>query len=127
MKVPAQAQTPRSEHIGPYRLTTGAFFFFLAAGLFVVSVLLFFDPEKSSFFPKCPLYAFTGFKCPVCGAQRALHAALHGDWILALTTCPSLFVLPFLLYHLLFSRSISPAKLRIAIVLLSLYTIFRNL
>lgn len=27
--------------------------------------------------PKCPFKLLTGFSCPACGAQRALHALLH--------------------------------------------------
>ncbi len=37
-----------------------------------------FDPEQFAFFPKCPFYALTGWECPGCGSQRALHALLHG-------------------------------------------------
>lgn len=35
-----------------------------------------FDPETAGFFPICPFYALTGFKCPGCGSQRALHQLL---------------------------------------------------
>lgn len=49
--------------------------------LAVVAVVYFvFDPSSSaSLFPKCPFYWLTGFKCPGCGSQRALHALLHAD------------------------------------------------
>jgi hypothetical protein len=43
-------------------------------------ILIFFyflDPEKSALFPKCPLYEWTGFYCPGCGSQRAIHSFLH--------------------------------------------------
>lgn len=53
--------------------------------LFVVGVVVFytvFDPENSSVsFPKCGFYVLTGYKCPGCGTQRALHHLLHGDFI----------------------------------------------
>jgi hypothetical protein len=42
--------------------------------------LLFFyflNPDKSEFFPKCPLYVWTGLYCPGCGSQRAIHSFLH--------------------------------------------------
>lgn len=29
--------------------------------------------------PKCPVHLFTGWECPGCGSQRAIHALLHGD------------------------------------------------
>ena len=45
-----------------------------------------FDPETGDgwFFPKCPVYLFTGLYCPSCGSQRALHALLHGNILHAL-------------------------------------------
>lgn len=33
------------------------------------------NPSES--FLKCPLYALTGFQCPLCGSQRAIHHLLH--------------------------------------------------
>jgi len=37
------------------------------------------DPSQSGVFPRCPFLSLTGFKCPGCGSQRAIHALLHGD------------------------------------------------
>ena len=37
------------------------------------------NPTSSSLFPKCPFFVWTGWKCPGCGSQRAVHALLHGD------------------------------------------------
>jgi hypothetical protein len=51
-----------------------------------VAVYFTFDPSNptlSKFFPKCPVYSFTGFKCPGCGTQRAIHAILNGDLVRA--------------------------------------------
>jgi len=42
-------------------------------------VYFFFDPASSPVFPKCPFLVLTGWKCPGCGTQRAIHALLHGD------------------------------------------------
>jgi hypothetical protein len=39
-----------------------------------------FNPAKYGFFPQCPFHKFTGFDCPGCGSQRALHALLHGNF-----------------------------------------------
>ena len=36
-----------------------------------------FDPAHFPF-PKCPFLTLTGYKCPGCGSQRALHNVLHG-------------------------------------------------
>lgn len=37
------------------------------------------DPSASTVFPQCPFLSFTGYKCPGCGSQRAIHALLNGD------------------------------------------------
>jgi hypothetical protein len=37
-----------------------------------------FDPAKHSF-PACPFLKVTGYKCPGCGSQRAIHHLLNGD------------------------------------------------
>lgn len=29
--------------------------------------------------PQCPVHMLTGLQCPGCGAQRLIHALLHGD------------------------------------------------
>jgi hypothetical protein len=43
-----------------------------------------FDPTKVSIFPPCLFHEWTGLDCPGCGAQRALHQLLHGNFIAAL-------------------------------------------
>lgn len=40
----------------------------------------FFNPQSNSFLLKCPFKFFTGYDCPGCGGQRALHALLHGEF-----------------------------------------------
>lgn len=44
-----------------------------------ICVYFYFDPTDSVFFPRCPFLAVTGYQCPGCGSQRAIHALLHGD------------------------------------------------
>lgn len=46
--------------------------------LLLVVVYAVFDPATMPF-PRCPLLVVSGFKCPGCGSQRAIHALLHGD------------------------------------------------
>lgn len=41
-------------------------------------VYFYFDPSSSRWFPRCMFLESTGFKCPGCGSQRAIHALLHG-------------------------------------------------
>lgn len=37
------------------------------------------DPSTSDAFPRCSFMSLTGYKCPGCGGQRAVHALLNGD------------------------------------------------
>ena len=54
--------------------------FILAVIAVVVLILVYalLDPASLPF-PRCPFLMLTGFKCPGCGSQRAIHALLHGD------------------------------------------------
>lgn len=47
--------------------------------LAAICVYFYFDPSDSILFPKCPFLTLTGYKCPGCGSQRAVHSLLHGD------------------------------------------------
>ena len=47
--------------------------------MIVTTVYFLYDPSADGWFPKCPIYSFTGYKCPGCGTQRAIHALLSGD------------------------------------------------
>jgi len=54
------------------------------AGLLVVIIalaVLFFllDPSKNQLFPRCIFHSLTGYYCPGCGSQRAIHNLLHLD------------------------------------------------
>ncbi len=56
----------------------------LAAMAGAAGVAWYFDPEKVSFLPVCPLLKLTGFACPGCGLTRGFHALFHGDVVTAL-------------------------------------------
>ncbi|MDE6397605.1 MAG: DUF2752 domain-containing protein, partial [Muribaculaceae bacterium] len=56
------------------------------------------NPAECAWMPKCPSKLLTGYDCPACGAQRALHSCLHGDFVAAWHFNPFLFIaLPYLL------------------------------
>jgi Protein of unknown function (DUF2752) len=52
----------------------------LAAALLFAVVLYRFPPGEYGFYPRCPVYALTGWECPGCGMTRALAAMVHGDF-----------------------------------------------
>ena len=41
-------------------------------------LLLRFPPSASSFYPRCPVFAWLHLLCPGCGGTRALAELLHG-------------------------------------------------
>ena len=43
----------------------------------MVFLYKFYNPIDSIFFPKCLFKEFTGYKCPGCGSQRAIHYLLN--------------------------------------------------
>lgn len=45
----------------------------------IILTYKFFNPIQYNLFPKCPFYAITGYKCPGCGSQRAIHYLLNFD------------------------------------------------
>ena len=50
-------------------------------GLFLVILLATvyrtYDPTDHFYFPKCPFLVATGYQCPGCGSQRAVHHLLN--------------------------------------------------
>lgn len=79
----------------------------LNIGLLVVLIglaVLFFvlDPTKHNIFPRCLFNSITGYYCPGCGSQRAIHSLLHFD-IAGVVSYNFLFIPAFLLiiYHYL--------------------------
>ena len=65
-----------------------------------VSVYYMYDPAKSSYFLPCPFYKLTGFFCPGCGSQRAIHYLLTGNIAAAIHSNILLVILlPFLVLY----------------------------
>ena len=51
----------------------------IAAMLVVAAVIYYvYDPATMPF-PRCPFLMLTGWECPGCGSQRAIHSLLHLD------------------------------------------------
>lgn len=50
----------------------------VAAAAVLAVAYAWLDPATFPLFPKCIFKSLTGYSCPGCGLQRALHAALHG-------------------------------------------------
>ncbi len=80
---------------------------FLNIGLLIgfTSLAVFFfllDPAKHIIFPRCLFNSVTGYYCPGCGSQRAIHSLLHFDFA-GVVSYNFLFIPAFLLilYHYL--------------------------
>ena len=53
----------------------------LLIGFTGLAVLFFIlDPAKHDLFPRCLFNSITGYYCPGCGSQRAVHSLLHLDF-----------------------------------------------
>lgn len=63
-------------------------------GLILGVLVLFFvsNPSESSWFVACPFRMVTGYDCPGCGSQRALHQLLHLNFKQAFLLNPLLFI-----------------------------------
>ena len=60
------------------RVARGAPLGFAVAGLAALPVIYLANPNANHV-PMCPLHAFTGLDCPLCGATRATYALMHGQ------------------------------------------------
>ena len=73
-------------------------FAFVLGILLVVFVYYKYNPATQNGFPQCLFFRMTGWQCPSCGSQRAVHCLLHGEWRQALSYNPFLFVvIPYLI------------------------------
>lgn len=61
----------------------------------------FYNPSKSSFFLPCPFKLVSGYNCPGCGSQRAIHQLVHGNISGAFRLNPLMVLsLPLIFYGL---------------------------
>lgn len=70
----------------------------LLAAMALVYIYSRFDPASAGFFPRCIFLTLTGWQCPGCGSQRAIHALLHADIPAAWSANPMVvLLLPFII------------------------------
>lgn len=101
-----------------------------------------YNPREWTFFPKCPLYHYTGLKCSGCGSQRAIHDILHLDFVSAFhENALILFAIPYAAfgYYLDQKKALTGKQLLLrkklygitaiwsALVIVAAYAILRNL
>jgi len=117
-----------------------ALMIFIIIGIYIYSS---YNPEDYLFFPKCPVYLLTGYKCPGCGSQRAFYHLFHGNFCAAFIQNPLMVLLaPYVLlgiYLAFIANRTNPHIIRIqnlffgkwAIIVLAiiivLFTILRNI
>ncbi len=114
--------------------------------IIAVAVLLIFgfiyyaiDPSASTVFPRCAFLSLTGYKCPGCGTQRAIHALMHGNVVEAFKYNALLLVsIPWIALCLygetqrtrnprLYARINAPLLMWIFLVLTVLWWLLRNI
>jgi hypothetical protein len=80
-------------------LVRGALVVLAVSGLVAVLVVVgVFPPTANSWYPKCMSYQVAGIHCPGCGMTRAVHFALNGRLLEALSQNALVFiVVPYLL------------------------------
>jgi hypothetical protein len=115
------------------------FLILIGLGVIPFSILYFFNPVQTPFFPVCPFHALTGLYCPGCGTARAIHQLLHGHLLRALSLNPLMIIsLPFLGYSLaafIFGKSESGKKYsnwrtvwdRSVLFIVLIYWVLRNI
>lgn len=96
--------------------------FIVLAGLGVAFKKL--DPAKHNF-PACPFLKVTGYQCPGCGSQRAIHQLLNGNIKQAFALNPLLVLaIPYILVGWIFDYSrLTGRWLRIRNAFYGLYAI----
>ena len=73
----------------------------------------FFDPTHSHWAPKCPFWLLTGYYCPGCGSQRAIHCFLNGRIWEGIKY--NYLLLPLLLFVMVLTVSPKGGKIREAL------------
>lgn len=88
---------------------------FVVVGLCLVLIYVNINPATSYLMPKCLFKMLTGYDCPSCGGQRALHALLNGRVYDAFMLNPFLFLVApyiFVVLYSSFSKSMVAMKIK---------------
>lgn len=114
----------------------------IALALLVLVVIYYWvDPVDYDFFPKCPFYVITGYKCPGCGSQRAIHQLLNLNITEAFRANPLLVVaIPYILLGFAFDYTslkdrfpvvkkhlFGPVAIVLVFIIVIAYWILRNI
>jgi len=84
----------------------GAIFIALT-GLIIIYKI--FNPSDSNYFPKCIFHELTGYKCPGCGSQMAIHSLLNLDIKTAISENILLvFAIPYMITGFIFDLVKNP-------------------
>lgn len=89
---------------------------------FVLAIILLYiyDPMATDISYKCPIKSLTGFDCPGCGGQRAMHAMLHFRVREAVAYNPFLVIVTLYLAGVIIIRFLNGPRIdRIRNILLS--------
>ena len=90
-------------------------FFIIMIPIFIGIIYYYISPTEAEWMPKCIFKVLTGWDCPACGNQRALHAFLHGNFGEAFRYNPfAIISIPYLilLAYTTFSSSRLAVKMR---------------
>lgn len=115
--------------------------FTILSFIFLVFIYSNINPETSRF-PKCPFKTITGYQCPGCGSQRALHHLLNQDLTKAFESNALLILsIPYILILLvseyfktknqflnrIYQKLYSPKAIYILLAIIISWWIFRNI
>ncbi|WP_407533038.1 DUF2752 domain-containing protein [Elizabethkingia anophelis] len=97
------------EIIKKYKFLSVVVLLLLCGG--AVCIFYQYNPETSGFFLQCPFKLLTGYDCPGCGSQRALHALLHGEIKQSFAYNPLFIIaIPYVILGFIFNHDKVKAK-----------------